>query len=261
MLRSRDQAPDLGFFRPTLGQAKMLRNTPLLCSPELSESAAPTRAIRVLIIDDHKMFVDSLARHLRDQVDIEIVGCAFSATTGLDEAETTRPDVAIIAYGLPDRDGIKVTTALRTACPDTRVLMLTGLRDERLAVDAFGAGCSGFLTKHADTAELVCAVRKLAAGESYVPSHLLACLLPHVDADDHDLGADLSSREREVLKLLATGTPTRAVADQLCVSVTTVRNHVQRILLKLSAHSKLEAVAIAVREGIIAQPQLTRSLR
>jgi DNA-binding NarL/FixJ family response regulator len=218
-----------------------------------SDSGAASRPIRILIVDDHKMFAEGIARQLAAETDLQIVGCAFSAREGIRRAESTRPDVAIVDCTLSDSDGCAAIELLAVD-PGTRVLMLTGPQDERLVISAIDAGCSGFLTKHADTAELIAAVRQLATGESYIPSHLLSMLLPRLGTNHQDLGRDLSSREREVLELLATGAPTPKIANQLFVSVTTVRNHVQRILAKLGAHSKLEAVAIAVREGVIAPP-------
>lgn len=212
--------------------------------------------IRVLVIDDHKMFVESMSRQLTAQDDFEIVGCAYTALAGVRAAEQTRPDVAIVDYQLPDGDGVSTATAIRTASPATQILMLTGLPDEKLLMLAIDAGCTGFLTKDAASAELVAAVRQLGAGDAYIPSHLLGTLLARLSRTDHSAGVgdDLTKREREVLELVASGMPTSAIADQLFVSVNTVRNHVQRTLLKLSAHSKLEAVAIAVREGVI-EPQ------
>jgi DNA-binding NarL/FixJ family response regulator len=133
--------------------------------------------------------------------------------------------------------------------------MVTGAADERLVISAIDAGCTGFLTKCAATAELVSAIRTLAAGEAYVPSSVLGTVLSRFGTADRGVGADVTKREREVLVLLATGASTTSVADQLFVSVNTVRNHVQRILLKLGAHSKLEGVAIAVREGVIERPR------
>jgi DNA-binding NarL/FixJ family response regulator len=172
-------------------------------------------------------------------------------SAGVRAAEQTRPDIAIVDYLLPDGDGVGAATEILTVSPTTRILMLTGVHDEGLLRLAINAGCAGFLTKDAASAELVAAVRQVAAGEAYVPSHLLGTLLVRLSRTDQTLGHDLTKREREVLVLVASGTPTSDIAAQLFVSVNTVRNHVQRTLLKLSAHSKLEAVAIAVREGVI----------
>jgi two-component system response regulator DevR len=213
--------------------------------------AVTQRQIRVLVIDDHKMFVDSMSRQLTAQDDFFVVGCEYTAAAGVSAAERTRPDIAIVDYLLPDGDGVGAATEILAVSPTTQVLMLTGLADDKLLLSAINAGCSGFLTKDAASAELVTAVRQLAAGEAYVPSRLLGTLFARLDPTDPALGDDLTIRELEVLELIASGKPTSAIAEQLFVSVNTVRNHVQRTLLKLSAHSKLEAVAIAVREGVI----------
>ena len=212
------------------------------------------RPIRVLIVDDHEMFAESVARQLNGEDDLDIVPRASSVSTGVREAEKSRPDVAIVDYLLPDGDGAHATMEILAVSPETRVLMVTGAPDDRLVMSAINAGCVGFLTKVAATAELVSAVRTLAAGEAYIPSSLLGTVLSEFGAADTGLGADVTKREREVLELLASGASTASVADQLFVSVNTVRNHVQRILLKLGAHSKLEGVAIAVREGLIERP-------
>jgi DNA-binding NarL/FixJ family response regulator len=212
------------------------------------------RPIRVLIVDDHEMFAESVARQLNAKHDLEVVARASSLDAGVREAERTRPDVAIVDYLLPDGDGARATMEVLTVSPDTRVLMVTGAEDDSLVVSAIDAGCSGFLTKRAATAELVSAVRALAAGGAYIPSRLLGTVLSRGSATGRSLGADVTTREREVFALIATGASTTNVANELCVSANTVRNHVQRVLVKLGAHSKLEGVAIAVREGVIARP-------
>jgi len=204
-----------------------------------------------LIIDDHKMFGDTVARQLAAEDDLVVVGCEYTVAAGVHTAGQIHPDVAIVDYLLPDGDGTRAATEVLEVSPSTQVLMLTGLPDDRLLMQAINAGCSGFLTKDATADELVTAVRQIAAGEAYIPTHLLGNLLIRLTPTDNDLGDDLTNREREVLALIASGTPTSTIANNLFVSVNTVRNHVQRILHKLNAHSKLEAVAIAIRENII----------
>jgi len=209
--------------------------------------------IRVIVVA-HKMFAESVTLRLVSEIDLEIVGCAYSAVTAAQEAIDAHARIAIIDYPLPDGDGLEVATDIGAADSETRVLILAERRDEQLVRPAVAAGCAGFLTKDADTDELVTAIHRVAAGESYVSSHLLPYLVPSMATNGRTLGTDLSPRESEVLDLLATGATTQQIASELFVSVTTVRNHIQRILVKLGAHSKLEAVVIAAREGIVAQP-------
>src|SRR5579863_10582870 len=184
--------------------------------------------IRLLVIDDHKMFVENISRQLAAEHDLAIVGCEYTVTAGVRAAEQTRPDIAIVDYLLPDGDGIGAATEILAVCPTTQILLLTGLLDEKLFMMAIDAGCTGFLTKDAASAELIVAVRQLANGEAYVPSRLLGMLLARLTTTDRGLGNDLTKREREVLVLVASGRPTSDIAEQLFVSVNTIRNHVQR---------------------------------
>ncbi len=206
--------------------------------------------LRVVIVDDHQMFVEAITHVLEMQPDIEVVGTAGTAVDGL-ALGALEPDVAILDLKLPDGDGTTLCQRLRDARPWTHVLILSGASDERSLVASIDAGCAGFLTKDRAADELVTAIRVVAGGESYVQSTMLAHLLPRVRRAYHRLGDDLTAREREILGFLADGLSNREIAEQLIVSVHTVRNHVQGLLGKLNAHSKLEAVAIANREGII----------
>ena len=119
---------------------------------------------------------------------------------------------------------------------------------------AIDAGCSGFLTKDRAAAEVAEAVRATAAGEALISPSLLARLLPKLNRTPRAIGADLTDRELEILSLLARGWNNKLIAGELYLSVNTVRNYVQSVLTKLGAHSKLEAVSTAVREGIVSFP-------
>lgn len=143
---------------------------------------------------------------------------------------------------------------IRAEWPAARILMLRGSADDRVAVAAMDAGCCGFLTKDRAVQELVNAIRAAHAGQAYMSPRLLSSLVATLGGRPRGLGSDLTGREREILELLASGTSTRLIADTLALSVHTVRNHVQSILGKLDAHSKLEAVAIALREELIRLP-------
>jgi two-component system, NarL family, response regulator DevR len=207
-------------------------------------------AIRVLIADDHRMFAESVARLLDDEADVNVVAVAGTVADALQKAEATRPDVAIVDFRLPDGDGATLTRELIALSPATHVLVLTGAGDERLLVASVEAGCAGFLTKDKALTELVAAVRLASVGEAYIPTQLLAALLPKLGVGQKGLGSDLTSREREILQYLRSGESTSSIAASQFLSIHTVRNHVRNILAKLDAHSKLEAVAIANREGL-----------
>jgi len=214
--------------------------------------ADPDRSkIRVLLIDDHQMFVESLARVLADDGRIEVVGVASTAKEGLALAGEHRPRVAIVDFGLPDLDGVELAAALKASDPYVMAVMLTASTEDRVLLGAIDAGCSGFLTKDRAVTEVVDAVLAAAEGEALISPAQLARLLPRLSRTQPSVGADLTKRELQLLNHLARGQSNKAIAEELHLSVNTIRNYMQSVLLKLGAHSKLEAVSTAVREGLI----------
>jgi len=211
---------------------------------------APDR-VRVLVVDDHLMLAESIARILGAEHDMEVVGVAGTSAAGVAMAVEHSPDVVVADYQLPDATGAATASSIRALRPETKVLILTGHDDDRLLADALEAGCSGFLTKDKAVDELVAAVHHVHAGEVYIPQNLLAGLLPRLNRRNKGLGSDLTPREMEVLSLLGEGASNQSIAEQLYLSLHTVRHHVQSVLTKLNAHSKLEAVVVATREGLI----------
>jgi DNA-binding NarL/FixJ family response regulator len=135
--------------------------------------------------------------------------------------------------------------------PDAQVVMVTSMEGEDIVVAAVEHGCAGYLLKSSPLPEVLEAVRAVARGESTISPAVLRRVLPRLRRDYQRVGATLTGREREVLALLADGLANAAIARQLGLSVNTVRNHVQNVLMKLNAHSKLEAVAVASREGLL----------
>jgi DNA-binding NarL/FixJ family response regulator len=214
----------------------------------------PTETVEVVVIDDHRMFAESLARLLDGEAGIVVRGVGGSCADAVDLVRRFEPDVLLIDQHLPDGNGVEVTTRIKAELPATMVVMLTGNADDHLLIDAIEAGCSGFLTKDRASSEVADAVRVAAAGEALISPAQLSRLLPKLRRDYRPAGSDLTEREREVLAGLARGSANKVIAEELFLSVNTVRNYVQSILTKLQAHSKLEAVAVAVRQGIISYP-------
>ncbi len=210
--------------------------------------------VGVVIVDDHRMFAESLARLLSDEEGIEVLGVAGTGADALDLVGGLKPSVVLMDYQLPDQDGVAVTLAIKRDNPTIMVVMLTGSNEDRVMLAAIDAGCSGFLTKDRAAAEVAEAVRAAAIGEALISPALLARLLPKLNRTHRSIGEDLTDREREILTHLARGSTNKVIAAELYLSVNTVRNYVQSVLTKLGSHSKLEAVATAVREGIIGYP-------
>lgn len=212
------------------------------------------RAVKVLVVDDHEMFSQSLARLLSIEDDITVVGTATTGPIALEMVAELHPHVVLVDYQLPGQNGVSVVAEIKRLHPQVMAVMVTGLSDERILRAAVEAGCSGFLTKDQTADSVADAVRSAAAGEAVISPSLLGRLLPTLGRGNRDLGYDLTEREREVLVLLSNGLSNKAIATELHLSVNTIRNYVQSILTKLNVHSKLEAVSTGVKAGIIDYP-------
>jgi len=203
------------------------------------------------VVDDHEMFAQGLTAVLGADPSIEVVATAGTVEAGMAAIRLHTPDVVLMDYELPDGDGASATERIKVEAPEAQIVMVTSFDDEGILVRAIEAGASGFITKHKAIQEVAAAVRAAHAGEALISPSMLARLLPKLRQNPRGVGADLTAREVEVLKLLAAGVSNQQIAEELVLSLHTVRNHVQNVITKLGAHSKLEAVATAVREGLI----------
>lgn len=224
----------------------------------MKPSVLDRQTIRVVVVDDHRMFLESLVRLLEDEADIDVVAVAGSSADAVASVAATGPDVVIVDYQLPDESGVRTTASLRATNPGLPVVMLTGQADTSAARAAVEVGCVSFITKDRAAQDLVDAIRS-----AYMPAGRVAgsVVTPPATGAGASTGlvagwegaraTRLSRREREVLGLLADGAGTDTISELLFISRNTVRAHVQRVITKLSAHSKLEAVAIARRRGLL----------
>jgi DNA-binding NarL/FixJ family response regulator len=204
----------------------------------------------VLLVEDHEMVARGLEAALVDEPDLEVVAWARTAIDGAKQYLEMRPDVVVMDYRLPDGRGTDATREIRGADREACVLLLTGADDPGVVAEALDAGCSGFVSKDRGVDELASAIRAVARGAAVFPASLLSRALgPR--SDSLTVGADLTLREREVLDLLSSGASTEEIASGLFLSMHTVRNHVRNILTKLHARTKLEAVVVAARAGIV----------
>lgn len=206
------------------------------------------RTIRVMIVDDHRVLAELLSAALSERDDIAVVHTATTAAEALPMVSALRPDVVILDYDLPDTDGVSLISSIRDASSQSQVLMLTSYADPALLNEAIEAGCAGFVTKRNSTDSILSAVVAVASSETPVSPDMVRSL---VDGNRAGPRSDLTARELEILRIAAQGLTNREIAEQLSLSVNTVRNHMQHVLNKLGAHSKLEATAIAVRLGLV----------
>jgi DNA-binding NarL/FixJ family response regulator len=209
------------------------------------------KRIRILLADDHAVVRHGFKMILSAQSDMEIVGEAGNGREAIDLAADLRPDVVVMDVAMPELNGIEATRRLTAANPHARVLALSMHKDSVYVREILRAGARGYLLKDSGPADLVAAVRAIASGEGYLSPAVSDAVLndyrKHV-TNPIDL---LSSREREVLQMLAEGKTNKEIAVVLNLSVYTVDAHRGRIMEKLNLHSINELVRFAVRNGLV----------
>jgi len=209
------------------------------------------KKIRILLADDHAMVRQGFRMILAAQSDMEIVGEAGNGRETVELAEQLHPDVVVMDVAMPELNGIEATRRLAVSAPRTRVLALSMYKDSVYVREILRAGARGYLLKDAIDRDLLSAVRSVASGEGYlspaVSDAVLSDYRRHV-TDPLDL---LSSREREILQMIAEGKTNKEIATALKLSVYTVDSHRGRIMDKLNLHSVGELVRFALRNGLI----------
>jgi DNA-binding NarL/FixJ family response regulator len=220
--------------------------------------------IRVLIADDQRVVRDGLSMLVGLIEDVDVVGAACDGAEAIRLAEAYRPDVILMDLRMPDVDGIAATADLRDRLPGARVLVLTTYADEDSIVPALQAGARGYLTKDASAEQIEAAIRAVHAGQTYldpaVQERLVAAVISRPAAPppaapagpDQKLPDGLTSREAEVLALLAAGLSNAEIAQRLYLSHATVKTHINRIFAKTGARDRAQAVRYAFQHGLAA---------
>ena len=202
--------------------------------------------ITCLIVDDHEVVREGLRLALRRAPHIRVIGEAADGESAIALAARRRPQVVIMDVRMPGMDGLEATKELMEKAPDAAVLIFTAYSERSLLSRGLESGAKGYVLKEAPHETLLRAIEKVAGGEGYVDPALMPAFLTGRDKDDM-----LTTREREILQLLADGMSNADVATQLFISQETVKSHVRHILAKLEADTRTHAVAIALREAII----------
>jgi len=209
--------------------------------------------IRVLLADDHRMVREALRDALATTADIEVVGEAGDACTALEQARSLAPDVVVLDIGLPDLNGMEVAARLGQAGNTAKIVALSAYSDKRFVVEMLRAGAVAYVTKSSAGSELVRAIRAVSAGQNYFCAEVAGGLASEVR--DHLLPGGtprLGRREREVLRLIAEGFRSLAIAEQLHMAPGTVEVHRRNVMRKLDLHTVAELTKYAIREGIVA---------
>jgi DNA-binding NarL/FixJ family response regulator len=220
----------------------------------------------ILLAEDHALFREAVRAVLEGEGEFEVVGEASSGDEILSQLDASRPDLVVLDVEIADGDE-GLVGAIKEALPGCRVLMLVESSGHSAVLRAARAGAEGFVTKESPLQGLLGAVRALRRGETVVPGHMLGPLLSTLMRQRRQEDAAferilrLTQREKEVLALLAEGADNEAIARALVISPQTARTHIQNILGKLNVHSRLEAAAIAMQNGLLENGVLTNGSR
>ncbi|HEX6075433.1 MAG TPA: response regulator transcription factor [Micromonosporaceae bacterium] len=212
------------------------------------------RTIRVLVVDDHRLFAEAVSARLAQEPDLTVLPLAYNEEHAKRLITEHRPDLLLLDLALGRDSGMAVLEHARRQRPDTRTLVLTAVGSADHLFEAVRRGATGWLPKTVDTDQLVAAVRGVAGGEGWIPAELLGDLLARLVAvpqgEDPGVLSGLTPREFEVFRCMVDGLSRQQIARRLYLSTETVRTHTQNVLAKLGVHSVLEAVALGLRAGM-----------
>jgi DNA-binding NarL/FixJ family response regulator len=201
--------------------------------------------IRVFSVDDHALLREGIAAIITNEPDMVLVAQASTGREAVQQFQKYQPDVTLMDLRLPDMSGIDAMIAIRAEAPDARIIVLTTFEGDVEMQRALQAGARGYLLKTMPPRDLVAAIRQVHAGRKSIPTEVAAQLAEHLSDEA------LTAREIDVLSRVADGNRNRDIADELAISEETVKVHMKHIMEKLGASDRTQAVAIALRRGII----------
>jgi DNA-binding NarL/FixJ family response regulator len=209
------------------------------------EPARSAFHIRILSIDGHPLFREGIGALINSQADMSLVSAVETGKEGIDAYRAAKPDVTLLDLQLSDISGIEVLMGIRSEFPDARIIILATFQRDVEIRRALTVGAFGYILKSMTPEQILETIRRVHSGGKCVPREIAAGLAEHLTDDN------LSEREIEILRHVADGERNREIGEKLCISEETVKVHLRRIMGKLSARDRTQAVAIAVRRGII----------
>jgi DNA-binding NarL/FixJ family response regulator len=220
--------------------------------------------IKVLVADDHTLFREALCPLLKSEEDMDCVALAKDGEEAVRLAKELLPDVALIDIEMPKMDGIEAAKQIKTACPATAVIMVSGYKYAHYILASVEAGVDGYLLKHTPRRELINAIRMVHYGQGVFSLEATAKVLRGIatekSGEEMSLGS-LHPRELEVLKMTARGMTNKEIAAKLCISPHTVGTHLVNIFRKLGVDTRTEATLYTLKEGLLTVDDLTRETR
>jgi len=225
-------------------------------STDASGPGAARPQLRVVLADDHDVVRRGLAMVLESEPDLHVVGEVRNGQEAFDAAVRLRPHLVLLDVKMPVLDGVQAAKLIKHEAPEVRILMLTGITASPATLAMFQGAADGYILKDATPAELLDAVRTVAAGKPYLQGSIIRRLFGAVpleteQTDEPIIATPLTPREIDILRLMATSHTNREIATQLFVSEETVRTHVKHILRKLAQPDRTQAVIAAVRAGLL----------
>jgi DNA-binding NarL/FixJ family response regulator len=208
--------------------------------------------IRVLIADDHAMLRECIRALLGQQKDIEIVGEASEGKEAIRKVDELKPDVILLDIAMPELDGLEAARQIRKQYPTTKILILTQHDNKEYILSAIKAGVSGYVPKKALASELISAIRSVYQGNPFLFSNALIAL---IEDYRHKANIDsfyfLTTREKDILKLIAQGYTSKSIAEQLKINFKTVQGHRAKLMEKLGTRSHAELIKVAINKGLV----------
>lgn len=219
------------------------------------------KKIRALLVDDHHLFREGLAKLLDNQSDFEVVGEAANGQEALAEARRLKPDLILMDVGMPVCDGLEATQAIKQELPEAIIVMLTVCDENEKLFEAIRHGAQGYLLKSMRRQEILALLQGVVQGDAAITTAMAGRILEEFrrlqeygDLELENKSSILTKREKEVLFLVAGGASNKEAAEKLGLSIHTIKSHIRKILDKLQVSSRREAASFALREGLIPHP-------